>query len=264
MIAGGPLIKSAPLRCFYGDFDQMNSEMNSGRMSWSNEAGLALRGGLRHSMRRRLMCQLRRFAPVARAAAKRAMDIVVAATMLMLLSPLFLLLAALIKGTDGGPILYWQDRVGKFGRTFRFPKFRSMVVNAEALLKKLEALNQHGSGVTFKMKRDPRITWVGRFIRRASIDELPQLWCVLKGEMSLVGPRPPLVREVVRYSLLDRRRLEVVPGLTCFWQVQGRSEIPFPRQVELDVEYIENHSLSLDLKLLVQTVPAVIGGRGAY
>ena len=114
------------------------------------------------------------------------------------------------------------------------------------------------------MKSDPRITWIGRIIRRASIDELPQLWCVLKGEMSLVGPRPPLVREVARYTTSDRRRLEALPGLTCFWQVQGRSEIPFPRQVELDVDYIEQQSLALDIKLLAQTVPAVIGGRGAY
>ena len=114
------------------------------------------------------------------------------------------------------------------------------------------------------MKKDPRITWIGRIIRRTSIDELPQLWCVLKGEMSLVGPRPPLVREVARYTLEDRRRLECTPGLTCHWQVRGRSEISFPEQVEMDVEYIENQSIAQDIKLLAKTIPAVIGGKGAY
>jgi hypothetical protein len=118
--------------------------------------------------------------------------------------------------------------------------------------------------LTFKMKRDPRVTWIGRIIRKLSIDELPQLWCVLKGDMSLVGPRPPVPREVEEYSLSDRRRLDVKPGLTCFWQVQGRGNIPFPQQCRLDVEYIESQSLWLDIKLLVQTVPAVLLGRGAY
>lgn len=180
------------------------------------------------------------------------MDISIALLMLLLLSPFFLLIVALIKLTDRGPVLFWQDRVGKFGKIFRFPKFRSMVVDAEALQRQLDAQNQHGAGVTFKMKRDPRITWIGRIIRRASIDEMLQLRCVLKGEMSLVGPRRPLVREVARYSLSDRRRLETTPGLTCYWQVQGRSEIPFPRQVELDVYYIENQSLAVDIELLAK------------
>ena len=223
-----------------------------------------LRNGLPARMRRELLCRTRKLVPRLQAAGKRAMDIALSSLVLLLLSPAFLLIAVLIKLTDRGPVLFWQDRVGKFGKTFRFPKFRSMVMNAEALQRELDARNQHGSGVTFKMKHDPRITWIGRFIRRASIDEMPQLWCVLKGEMSLVGPRPPLVREVARYSISDRRRLEAIPGLTCFWQVQGRSEIPFPRQVELDAEYIENQSLALDVKLLAKTVPAIIGGRGAY
>jgi lipopolysaccharide/colanic/teichoic acid biosynthesis glycosyltransferase len=118
--------------------------------------------------------------------------------------------------------------------------------------------------VTFKMKDDPRITRVGRFIRKTSIDELPQLWCVLKGEMSLVGPRPALTGEVARYSLDDRRRLDAIPGLTCTWQVAGRSDIPFPEQLRLDVEYIERQSIREDVKLLLKTVPAVISGRGAY
>jgi len=161
-------------------------------------------------------------------------------------------------------VLFWQTRIGKWGKPFRFPKFRSMVVNAEALRVKLEQTNMHGNGVTFKMKNDPRITRIGRFIRRTSIDELPQLWCVLAGDMSLVGPRPALATEVARYSLDDRRRLDAAPGLTCTWQVSGRSDIPFPEQLRLDVEYIERQGLREAIKLLLKTVPAVITGRGAY
>lgn len=216
------------------------------------------------AFRRRLLCMGWPLRARLQTGGKRLLDIVVATLMLILLFPLFLFVALAIKFTDWGPVLFWQDRVGKHGKLFRFPKFRSMVINAEALKDSLLEQNQHGNGVTFKMKRDPRITWIGRFIRRGSIDELPQLWCVLKGEMSLVGPRPPVVREVAHYTLADRRRLDVIPGLTCFWQVQGRSEIPFPQQVELDVDYIESQNLALDIKLLVKTVPAVISGRGAY
>ena len=124
--------------------------------------------------------------------------------------------------------------------------------------------NDLKEGVTFKIKRDPRITWIGRILRKTSMDELPQLWCVLKGEMSLVGPRPPLPEEVSLYILQDRSRLDVTPGLTCIWQVSGRSEIPFSSQVKLDREYIESQSFWLDLKLLLKTIPAVILGRGAY
>jgi len=225
---------------------------------------ITLRSGFFDSVRREFKLKAWKLVRRAQPIGKRAGDLFVSSLMLLMLSPIFLLIAALIKATDRGPVLFWQDRVGKFGKTFSFPKFRSMVMNAEALQRELDAHNQHGAGVTFKMKRDPRITWIGRMIRRASIDEMPQLWCVFKGEMSLVGPRPPLPREVARYTLSDRRRLEAIPGLTCFWQVQGRSEIPFPRQVELDVDYIENQSMALDIKLLVQTVPAVVGGRGAY
>jgi len=227
-------------------------------------ADIRFRNGKLDSIRRAFLFRRWKASQVMRVAMKRGMDIAISVLMLTLLSPFFMLIVMLIKLTDGGPVLFWQDRVGKFGRVFRFPKFRSMVVDAEALQRQLDGKNQHGTGVTFKMKHDPRITWIGRFIRRASIDEMPQLWCVLKGEMSLVGPRPPLVREVSRYSLMDRRRLETTPGLTCYWQVQGRSEIPFPRQVELDVEYIENQSLAIDIELLAKTLPAVIGGRGAY
>ena len=175
-----------------------------------------------------------------------------------------ILAAILIKLTDHGPVLFWQTRVGKWGRVFSFPKFRSMVVNAEALQQQIMSANQHGDGITFKIKRDPRITWIGRILRKTSIDELPQLWCVLRGDMSLVGPRPALEKEVARYTLDDRRRLDAIPGLTCTWQVSGRSEIPFPQQVKLDAEYIEKQSLREDFKLLLRTIPAVISGRGAY
>lgn len=195
---------------------------------------------------------------------KRSLDIVVSLAMLVSLMPLFTVVALLIKLTDGGPVLYRQSRVGKWGREFAFPKFRSMRVNSESVRAAVDSQNIHGDGVTFKIKNDPRITWIGRIIRKTSIDELPQLWCVLKGEMSLVGPRPPLPREVARYTLADRRRLDITPGLTCIWQVSGRADIPFPRQVELDVKYIESQSLLLDFKLLLKTVPAVLLGRGAY
>ncbi len=198
-------------------------------------------------------------------ALKRLVDIAGALVGLVLLAPLFFIVALCIKLTDHGPILFWQQRVGKWGREFPFPKFRSMVTNAEALKDQLLAINDHGnSGVTFKMKRDPRVTWIGRLIRRASIDELPQLWCVLRGDMSLVGPRPPVPREVAQYTLADRRRLDVTPGLTCIWQVSGRGEIPFDQQVQLDIDYIESHSFWTDIKLLAKTIPAVVLGRGAY
>lgn len=194
---------------------------------------------------------------------KRVLDVIFSATALLMLTPLFAVLAILIK-RDGGPALYWQTRVGLNGREFPFPKFRSMVMNADALKDQLLEQNDHDNGVTFKMKADPRITSVGRAIRRLSLDELPQFWCVLKGDMSLVGPRPPVPREVALYSLADRQRLTVVPGLTCIWQVEGRGDIPFPQQVQLDRDYIFQQSLGLDLSLLVRTVPAVLGGRGAY
>ena len=196
---------------------------------------------------------------------KRLIDILVSFTALLCFSPLFLIVATIIKLTDCGPIFYWQKRVGLWGREFPFPKFRSMVVNADKLKDQLQADNDHGGeGITFKMKKDPRVTSIGRFIRRFSIDELPQLWSVFIGDMSLVGPRPALPREVALYSLRDRRRLDVKPGITCIWQVSGRGDIPFPEQVQLDVRYIESQSVLLDIKLLVLTVPAVLSGKGAY
>ena len=221
---------------------------------------LSLRGGGRRLWRK----HLRRLGGGPAAVAKRTIDASVAALLLLLLSPLLLFIAAAIRLTDGGQVLFWQRRVGRWGREFDFPKFRSMCVDAEAKKAALLAQNDHADGVTFKMKRDPRVTRVGRWLRRLSLDELPQLWCVLKGEMSLVGPRPPVPSEVARYTLADRRRLDAVPGLTCIWQVAGRGTIPFPEQVTMDVRYIETQSLRGDLRLLIRTVPAVIGGRGAY
>lgn len=195
---------------------------------------------------------------------KRSVDISAALVALILLSPLFFLVGAGIKLTDGGPVLYWQKRVGKWGKEFPFPKFRSMVMNAEAIKDEILEQSHHKESVTFKMKKDPRVTGIGRVIRKLSIDELPQLWCVLKGEMSLVGPRPPLPREVDLYSLADRRRLDITPGLTSIWAVSGRGDIPFDKQVELDLQYIESRSLKTDLKILLKTIPAVLFGRGAY
>lgn len=197
--------------------------------------------------------------------AKSFVDVTLGAAALVALIPFFLVVAALIKLSDpGGPVLFWQTRVGKHGRHFAFPKFRSMKVDAEAEIEQLAGENLNDGSITFKMEDDPRVTRLGRVIRKASLDELPQLWCVLTGEMSLVGPRPPLPREVARYSSAQRRRLDVVPGLTCIWQVSGRSNIPFDGQVVMDVEYIETQSLWLDLKLLLKTIPAVLNGRGAY
>jgi lipopolysaccharide/colanic/teichoic acid biosynthesis glycosyltransferase len=196
---------------------------------------------------------------------KRTLDICLTLPALILLAPLFAVVALAVKLSDRGPALYWQTRVGQNGKPFSFPKFRSMRVNSDALHKAMQQQNQHGStGVTFKLKKDPRITGVGRFLRRTSIDELPQLWCVLSGDMSLVGPRPALPAEVARYTTADRQRLTVKPGLTCIWQVNGRSEVPFPQQVCMDIEYIRTQSIARDLLLIGETFPAVLKGRGAY
>lgn len=197
-------------------------------------------------------------------AVKRLIDIVASAVGLTLLLPLFAIVALAIRLESPGPIFFSQTRVGRWGELFRMYKFRSMYIDAEKRKKFLMAQNEMNGGVLFKMKQDPRITRVGRLIRKASIDELPQLWNVLIGDMSLVGPRPPVPSEVDQYSLSDRRRLDVIPGITCIWQVSGRSDIPFPEQVELDVQYIESQSLLTDLKILLNTIPAVLLGKGAY
>jgi lipopolysaccharide/colanic/teichoic acid biosynthesis glycosyltransferase len=195
---------------------------------------------------------------------KRLIDILVSSLLFLCLWPLFLGVALCIKLTDGGPVLFWQTRIGLWGKEFPFPKFRSMVMNAEALKDSILEQSDHEDSITFKMKKDPRVTWIGTIIRKLSIDELPQLWCVLKGDMSLVGPRPPVPREVAEYTLSDRRRLDAIPGLTCIWQVRGRGDIPFDEQVELDVQYIESQSIWVDIKLLLGTIPAVLLGKGAY
>ena len=195
--------------------------------------------------------------------AKRAFDVAGSLAALILLGPLFLLIGVLIKTEDRGPVIFAQTRVGKFGREFKMYKFRSMRPDAEARLEEVLAQNHHKEGVTFKIKDDPRLTRTGKWLRKFSFDELPQFYNVLKGDMSLVGPRPPVPREVALYSLADRRRLAVKPGITCIWQISGRSGIDFSGQVKLDVEYIESWSFMTDLKILARTVPAVLSGKGA-
>jgi len=194
---------------------------------------------------------------------KRLLDVLVSALMLVFLSPVFLVTALAIKLDNPGPVFFKQTRVGKWGRLFTMYKFRSMIVGADKMKEQLLDQDESG-GVTFKMKHDPRITRTGRIIRKLSLDELPQLWNVLKGDMSLVGPRPPVPKEVAEYEYADRRRLDAIPGITCIWQVSGRSEIDFKGQVRLDVQYIENQSFWGDIKLLLKTIPAVLLGKGAY
>ena len=183
---------------------------------------------------------------------------------LLVLSPLFLFVSLLIYLDNPGPIFFKQVRVGFRGKTFEMFKFRSMRESAESEKQNLMSMNESSAGVIFKMKRDPRITRIGSIIRKFSIDELPQLVNVLKGDMSLVGPRPPLPTEVNEYTLADRRRLEAIPGITCIWQVSGRSDIAFEEQVDLDVRYISKQSIWQDLMLLLKTIPAVLTARGAY
>ena len=195
---------------------------------------------------------------------KRSFDIILSAIALIVLLPLFAVVAILIKATSRGPVFFVQIRIGRYGRAFPFYEFRSMYQDAEKRKAELLAQNQSADGVIFKMKKDPRITPVGRVIRRTSIDELPQFLNVFFGDMSLVGPRPPVPSEVAQYSLEDRKRLMVKPGLTCLWQVSGRSDIPFKQQVRLDKEYIRSQSLWRDLVILLRTVPAILSGKGAY
>ena len=194
---------------------------------------------------------------------KRAFDIIISFFFLILFGPLLLLIALLVKIEDGGPVFFAQTRVGLFGREFKMYKIRSMCLDAEQRLNDLLKHNSHKEGITFKIKDDPRITRVGKWLRKFSFDELPQLYNVFIGNMSLVGPRPPVPREVAKYSLANRRRLAIKPGITCIWQISGRSEIDFSGQVELDVSYIESQSFWEDVKILTRTVPAVLAGKGA-
>ncbi len=195
-------------------------------------------------------------------AVKRLIDITASAGALFVLSPLFVAVALAIKLTTPGPALFRQRRVGLHGANFNMLKFRSMVANAEALQLQLLLQNEQ-AGPVFKMKNDPRMTTVGRFIRKYSIDELPQLINILRGDMTIVGPRPALPGEVEKYSTWQRRRLSMRPGLTCYWQVSGRNQISFDEWMQLDLRYIDNWSLAIDARLILQTLPVVLGGDGA-
>ena len=195
---------------------------------------------------------------------KRGMDIIGAITGLVFLSWLFLIVAVLIKIEDPkGTVFFKQIRVGKNGKEFYMFKFRSMVSDAEERLKDLLKYNEI-DGAMFKLKEDPRVTKIGKFIRKTSIDELPQLWNVLKGEMSLVGPRPPLPREVKEYTNYDKQRLLVIPGCTGLWQVSGRNSLNFKQMVELDIEYISNRTVLLDIKIIYKTVFLFLGSKNAF
>ncbi|MHB1162663.1 MAG: sugar transferase [Chloroflexota bacterium] len=194
---------------------------------------------------------------------KRVLDVVASVAVLTLLSPLLLVVALAIKLDSRGPVLFRQTRVGRDGLPFTLYKFRSMRQDAEQQLEQLQALNE-ATGPLFKIRDDPRMTGVGRLLRRSSLDEIPQLINVLRGEMSLVGPRPPLPHEVEKYEDWHLRRLEASPGLTGLWQVSGRSEIPFDEMVMLDIYYVENWSLGMDLSILLRTIPAVLSGGGAF
>lgn len=194
---------------------------------------------------------------------KRLVDIVCSLVGIIVLSPLLIAIAIIIKLTSRGPIFFSQRRVGKDGVEFNMYKFRSMVINAEELKENLVDQNEM-SGPMFKMKNDPRITKVGRFIRKTSIDELPQLWNVLKGDMSLVGPRPSLPKEVAQFQSWMYKRLNVKPGLTCYWQVSGRNNIDFEDWMMLDIKYIEKRNLFIDMKLIFKTILVLFGDRNAY
>jgi len=194
---------------------------------------------------------------------KRILDVAAVLCAGIFLLPLFLLLSLAVRLDSRGPVLYTSRRVGEGGRIFSFYKFRSMIVGADRIRDELRHLNEV-DGPVFKITRDPRLTRVGTFLRRTSLDELPQLWNILAGDMSLVGPRPPIPEEVLQYEPWQLRRLSVRPGLTCLWQISGRSEIGFDEWMRLDMQYIDNRSFSLDLKILLRTIPAVVGGKGAY
>ena len=194
---------------------------------------------------------------------KRIIDIIGAGLGLILLSPIIAVVACAVKFTSKGPVFFSQKRVGKNGELFEMYKFRSMVVNAEELKENLEEQNEM-SGPMFKIKDDPRITKVGKFIRKTSIDELPQLWNILKGDMSLVGPRPSLPKEVEQFDNWMFKRLSVRPGLTCYWQVSGRNNIDFEDWMKLDVKYVEERNIWIDIKLIFKTIFVLFGDKNAH
>ncbi len=194
---------------------------------------------------------------------KRLVDVLGSLCALLVLSPVIAVLAVIVRLTSRGPVFYRSTRIGRGGRPFTFYKLRSMVKDADLKRQHLTHLNE-ADGPVFKMARDPRITSIGRFMRSTSLDEVPQFWNVLTGDMSLVGPRPPIPQEVAQYEPWQLRRLDVRPGLTCLWQISGRSRIGFQEWMRLDLEYIRHRSLALDLKILLRTIPAVLSREGAY
>ncbi len=193
---------------------------------------------------------------------KRLIDLVVSGIAIALCTPFWIVIPILIKKESPGPVFYIQERVGKNGRLFPMYKFRSMIDGADKMQDQVMYLNEM-DGPVFKIRNDPRLTRIGRFLRRTSLDELPQLFNVFNGTMSLVGPRPPIVKEVTQYRPWQRKRLSVTPGVTCLWQVTGRNEVKFDEWMKLDMQYIENWSLALDIKILLRTIKAVIERRGA-
>lgn len=193
---------------------------------------------------------------------KRFFDICLSTAALVVLSPLLLVIAILIYLEDKGPVIYSQTRIGKDGRAFKLYKFRSMCVDADEKLKDLQKLNER-DGPVFKIRDDPRVTKVGKFIRKTCIDELPQLVNIIKGDMSIVGPRPPLPNEVEQYNSYQKQRLLVVPGLTCYWQIQKGEETTFDEWVELDLKYIKERSILLDFRLILLTFKVILSGKGA-
>lgn len=229
---------------------------------WLSQEGQVELAKWRKAIRRKI--KLWRLTIALSEAGKRTLDVIGSAVALLIFSPIFAVTAMLIKLEDRGPVFFSQTRVGEAGRAFQCFKFRSMVINADQIKHELAEQNQHEAGVTFKMKDDPRITKVGKYIRKLSIDEFPQFYNVLRGDMSLVGPRPPVPKEVAEYKAFHLRRLMVKPGITCLWQIGGRAEIDFEGQVRLDLQYIGSQSLKQDILILLKTVPAVVLGKGAY
>jgi lipopolysaccharide/colanic/teichoic acid biosynthesis glycosyltransferase len=225
-----------------------------GGISWAHRRVTAWRAARRLDWRTRVGMA---------AILKRGLDLGGAALLVVLCAPILAAIVLAIKWEDGGPVLFRQTRVGRHGGLFTMLKFRSMVPDAEARKAALMAQNEMSDGILFKIRRDPRVTRVGRIIRKLSFDELPQLFNVLRGEMSLVGPRPPVPSEVALYDPGHRRRLAAIPGITGLWQVSGRNDIDFHGQVQLDVAYIERQTIGMDLAILIRTIPAVIAGKGA-